>query len=134
MNTSTGQESLLWPLAVYAAAAVAIVVGMLTISYLSGQRHRERATGVPYESGIASTGSARLRFDVKFYLIAMFFVIFDLEAVFVFAWATALRDVSWRGYVEMLIFIGILFGALLYLWRLGALDWRTVKQKRLEGR
>jgi NADH-quinone oxidoreductase subunit A len=134
MNTSAGQASLLWPLAVYAVAAVAIVIGMLTISYLSGQRHRERATGVPYESGIASTGSARLRFDVKFYLIAMFFVIFDLEAVFVFAWAAALRDVSWSGYVEMLIFIGILFGALLYLWRLGALDWRTVKQKRLEGR
>jgi NADH-quinone oxidoreductase subunit A len=61
----------------------------------------------------------------KFYLVAMFFVIFDLEAVFVIAWALAARPLGWAGYIEILIFIGVLMAALVYLWRLGALDWGT---------
>ena len=70
-----------------------------------------------------TVGYARLRFPVKFYLVAMFFVIFDLETVFIFAWAIALRDVGWTGYIDMLVFVGVLVAALVYLWRLGALDW-----------
>jgi NADH-quinone oxidoreductase subunit A len=96
---------------------------MLSLSYFLGERHRERQTDDPYESGIAATGTARVRFDVKFYLIAMFFVIFDLEAVFIFAWAVSVRETGWTGYAEMLIFIGILAAALVYVWRLGALEW-----------
>lgn len=96
---------------------------MLGISYVLGSRHRGKAAELPFESGIVSVGSARLRFPAKFYLIAMFFVIFDLEAVYVFAWAIAFRDVGWAGYVEILIFIAILIAALAYLWRIGALDW-----------
>ncbi|MEJ2695521.1 MAG: NADH-quinone oxidoreductase subunit A [Candidatus Sulfobium sp.] len=98
------------------------------MSYLLGQRHRETQTAEPYESGIASTGTARMRFDVKFYLVAMFFVIFDLESVFIFSWAVSIRDTGWAGYGEMLVFIGVLVAALGYLWRLGALDWGTQKQ------
>jgi NADH-quinone oxidoreductase subunit A len=108
---------------VYFAAVVLIVTAMIALSSVLGQRHRERATAEPYESGILSTGTARVRFDVKFYLIAMFFVIFDLEAIFVFAWAVAIREAGWAGYVEMLVFVGVLFAALVYLWRIGALDW-----------
>jgi NADH-quinone oxidoreductase subunit A len=119
----------LWPLVIYAAAAVALVAFMLSLSYVLGQRHRDRATGEPYESGITSTGTARIRFDVKFYLIAMFFVIFDVETVFIFAWAVALRELGWEGYIEILVFIGILLATLVYLWRLGALEWGTKKQK-----
>ncbi len=115
----------LWPLMVYAAAAVALAVFMISFSYILGQRHRERATGEPYESGVSSTGTARIRFDVKFYLIAMFFVIFDVEAVFIFSWAVALRESGWQGYIEMLVFIGVLFAAFLYLWKTGALEWGT---------
>src|SRR5262245_59580896 len=96
---------------------------MLCLSYLLGQRHHERATSEPYESGIVSTGSARLRFSAKFYLIAMLFVIFDLEAVFIFAWAIAFSELGWGGYLGALIFIGVLFAALIYEWRIGALDW-----------
>ena len=81
------------------------------------------ATGSPYESGIVSEGSARVRFSIKFYLIAMFFVIFDLEAVFIFSWAVAVREVGWAGYLEILFFVAILVATLVYLWRLGALDW-----------
>jgi NADH-quinone oxidoreductase subunit A len=118
----------LWPIVVYFIAVLALVAGMLVFSYLLGQRHGERATGEPYESGIVSTGSARLRFSAKFYLVAMLFVIFDLEVAFVIAWAIAFRELGWTGYLGILFFIGVLVAALIYEWRLGALDWGTRKQ------
>ncbi len=113
----------LWPLVVYFAAVIVLVAGILILSYVLGQRHMERATGEPYESGMIPTGSARLRFDVKYYLVAMVFVIFDLESVFIVAWAVAFRELGWAGYIEMLIFVAVLVAALIYLWRLGGLDW-----------
>jgi NADH-quinone oxidoreductase subunit A len=119
----------LWPLAVYFAAVILLVVGMLAISYLLGQRHQARATGEPYESGIVPTGSARLRFSAQFYLIAMLFVIFDLEAVFIFAWAIAFREAGWTGYIGVLAFISALVAALIYEWRLGAFDWGSKTRK-----
>lgn len=121
---------MLWPLAVYFGLIVALVAGILSISYLLGERHHEPATGSPYEGGIVSQGSARVRFAVLFYLVAMFFVIFDLEAAFVFAWAVAARELGWRGYWEMLVFIGVLLAALAYLWRIGALEWSPERLKR----
>lgn len=120
-SSSAGQP--LWPLAVYFGAILLIVAAMIGISFLLGQRHSERTTGEPYESGIIATGTARVRFDVKFYLVAVFFLVFDLEAAFIYAWAVALRETGWTGYAEMLVFIGVLGAALAYLWRLGALDW-----------
>jgi NADH-quinone oxidoreductase subunit A len=114
----------LWPLAVYAVIVGMLVVAMLGLSYVLGQRHQDRATGSPYESGILSEGSARVRFPVQFYLVAMFFVIFDLEAVFLFAWSIAVRETGWTGYAEVLLFIVVLLATLAYLWRVGALDWR----------
>ncbi len=112
-----------WPLAVYILAVVALAVVIIALSYVIGQRHSEKATGEPFESGILTTGSARLRFSAKFYLVAMFFVIFDLEAAFIFAWAVAVPELGWMGYIEVLVFIVVLIVALVYLWRLGALDW-----------
>jgi NADH-quinone oxidoreductase subunit A len=112
-------------MAVYFAAVVVLVTAMIALSFILGERHREKQTAEPYESGIVSTGTARVRFDIKFYLIAMFFVIFDLEAAFVYAWAVSLRETGWAGYREMLVFIGILAAALVYLWKLGALEWGT---------
>ncbi len=129
MKNITSDTVLLWPMAVYFALVLLVVGGMLLMSYLLGERHREKQTAEPYESGIASTGTARMRFDVKFYLVAMFFVIFDLESVFIFSWAVSIRETGWAGYVEMLFFIGVLVAALGYLWRTGALDWGTKKQK-----
>ena len=113
-----------WPLAVYTILVGLLVMAMLSMSFVLGQRHHDRATGSPYESGILSEGSARVRFSAKFYLIAMFFVVFDLEAVFLFAWAVAVRETGWAGYAEALLFIMILLATLAYLWRVGALDWR----------
>lgn len=128
MNISPSAHTALWPLALYFAAVVVIVAAMIGLSYVLGQRHRERATGEPYESGIVSFGSARMRFDVKFYLIAVFFLIFDLEAVFIYAWAVAFREAGWAGYFEVVIFISVLAAALAYLWRLGALEWGKSKR------
>ena len=130
MNAPVLQSSPLWPLAVYFAAVLILVGSIIAISYVLGQRHMQRATGQPYESGILVTGSARLRLDVKYYLVAMFFVIFDLETVFIVAWAIAFRELGWAGYVEILVFIAVLFAALVYLWRLGALDWGTRRKSK----
>lgn len=125
----------LWPLLVYVALVLIVVLGMLGLSHFLGQRHREPATDEPYESGIPPTGSARLRFDVRFYLVAMFFVIFDLEAAFLFAWAVALRQAGWLGYIEAILFIGVLLAGLIYLWRMGALDQAAPRPgiRRLRG-
>ena len=114
----------LWPLAVYLVIVLALVVAMLGLSFVLGERHHERATDSPYESGILSQGSARVRLSAKFYLVAMFFVIFDLEAVFLFAWAVSVRETGWTGYAEAAVFIAVLLATLVYLSRVGALDWR----------
>lgn len=123
MNELPPYTVALWPFALYTALVVLLLALMLAASHFLGQRHRERSTGEPYESGVAPTGTARLRFDVKFYLVAMFFLIFDLEAVFIYAWAVSLRENGWPGYIAMLIFVLALAAALAYLWRKGALDW-----------
>ena len=112
-----------WYMIAYSAAVIAVTSLMIGVSYVLGQRHKERATGEPYESGIVSTGSARLRFSAKFYLVAMFFVIFDLESVFLFSWAVAFRELGWNGYWAALFFIAVLVAVLVYVWRMGALDW-----------
>jgi NADH-quinone oxidoreductase subunit A len=123
----------LWPMGVYFILVVILTATMLAISYLLGQRHQDRATGSPFESGIVSEGSARVRFPTKFYLVAMFFVIFDLEAVFLFAWAVAARELGWSGYSEIVVFIGILVAVLGYLWRVGALDWAPTRERLALG-
>lgn len=111
----------LWPLFLYGGAVLFIVLAMLGLSYLAGAKHRSH--GEPFESGIVTVGEGRFRLSAQFYLVAMFFVIFDLEAVFIFAWALTVRETGWPGYIEMLVFVGILLAGLIYLWRLGALDW-----------
>lgn len=113
----------MWPLLLYFVLVLLLVSGMLLVSYVLGQRHWERATGVPYEAGIESEGSARARQTAKFYLIAMFFVVFDLEAVFLFSWAVAARELGWIGFCEAAVFTVILLAALLYLARVRALHW-----------
>jgi NADH-quinone oxidoreductase subunit A len=117
-----------WTLGVYFVLVLALVAAILTLSYLLGQRHSEAATGAPYEGGIMSTGSARVRLSAKFYLVAMFFVIFDLETAFVLAWAVAARALGWQAYWDVVVFIAILVATLIYLWRIGALDWSEVRR------
>lgn len=104
---------------------------MVFVSYFLGGRKQTPAKNEPFESGIVSVGSAQIRFPSHFYLIAMFFVIFDLEAVFLFAWAVAFREAGWTGYIEAMVFIIVLLAALAYLWAVGALDWGTSAHKRM---
>ncbi len=95
---------------------------MLGLSFVLGQRHNDRATGEPYEGGIVSAGSARLRFSSQFYLIAMLFVIFDVETIFIVSWAIAFQELGWFGYAGVMVFVILLFVVLIYEWRNGALD------------
>jgi NADH-quinone oxidoreductase subunit A len=112
-----------WPLAVYFGLVLALLVVMLVLSHLLGERQHDRFKSGIYESGIVPTGPGRPQLSVKYYLVAMFFVIFDLEVAFIFAWAVDARELGWRGYIEVSVFIGVLLAALVYLWRRGALDW-----------
>ena len=120
----------LGPLALYLALVLALAVAMIAVSYLLGERHRERATGEPYESGVPPTGSAWIRLNIKYYLFAVFFVILDVESVFIFAWAVAIKETGWPGYFAMVLFVGILLVALFYLWRTGALSWAGPGEKQ----
>lgn len=121
----------LWFFVVYGVLVVIIAGSMVGLSAILGERHHERFTDIPYEGGILSEGSGRARFSIKFYLMAMFFVVFDLESVFLYTYAVEARNLGWRGYWEALIFILILVAALVYLWRMGALDWApNTRRKR----
>jgi NADH-quinone oxidoreductase subunit A len=123
---------MLWIFLGYSLAVLLISSSMILVSHFLGERHREKATLEPYESGIRPTGSARIRFSTKFYLVAIFFLIFDIEAVFIFAWAIAARQAGWEGYAVALIFIGVLMAALVYEWRMGVLDWGSGKRLAIE--
>ncbi|MBS1271020.1 MAG: NAD(P)H-quinone oxidoreductase subunit 3 [Candidatus Marinimicrobia bacterium] len=117
------------PFLVYIAGVLIVVGFMVGVTYFLGNRHKDRETDLPYESGIQSTGDARVRFSAKFYLVAMLFVIFDLEVVFIFAWAIAGKDLGWTGYGVVGVFVVILVIGLIYEWRVGALDWISTDRK-----
>ncbi len=113
----------LWPFVVYFAAVLLLVATMLVLSWLLGQRRANQATNMPFESGVLSVGSPQIHLSVEFYLVAIFFVIFDLETVFIFAWAVAFFELGWEGFIAVAIFIAILGVALVYELSTGALDW-----------
>ena len=115
-----GQE--IWPIVVYFVAIVILLSFMLILSHFIGPKSRGRDTYTPYESGILSVGDARVKFKSHFFVYAIFFVIFDLEAVFLFAWAIAFDEAGVLGFIEALIFVLILLLGLIYLWRIGALE------------
>ena len=123
----------IWPLAIYFLMVILLVITMLVLSWLLGQRRREAATNDPFESGIVSVGGSQIRISVEFYLVAIFFVIFDLETVFIFAWAIAFFELGWQGYLAMVVFIAILGLVLVYEWRSGALEWGNKTRVGLES-
>lgn len=116
--------------ALYVIIAFGLCALMLTGGYYLGSRAKGRTKNTPYESGLDSVGSARLRFPSKFYLVAMFFVIFDVEALYLFAYSVSVRESGWLGFIEVAIFIAILLAGLFYLVRIGALDWTPERSKR----
>jgi len=110
------------PFIIFAFIVIFLVGIMIGLSYFLGERHKEKTTDEPYESGIPPTGNARLRFPSNFYIIAMFFVIFDLDAAFIMLWAVSFRELGLPGYIGILIFVLVLIILLIYELSIGALD------------
>jgi NADH-quinone oxidoreductase subunit A len=127
----TATDTSLWPFLIYFIAVLLLVATMLGLSHVLGQRRANKATNMPFESGVLSVGSAHMQLSVEFYLVAIFFVIFDLETVFIFAWAVAFFELGWEGFIAIALFIAILGVALVYELSTGALDWGI---KRGSGR
>ena len=123
-----------WPAALYAVLVLVVAALILTLSWLLGERQSHGSEAEQYESGIKPAGPLPRRLSVEFYQIALFFVIFDLEAVFIFAWAVNARKLGWLGYFELLVFVLLLFAGLVYLWRVGALDWGPAGRRRRAAR
>ena len=122
-----------FPVLLQGLIAMTIAAALLLISFLLGKKVRNRVKDMPYECGIPPTGSARERFSVKFYLVGMLFIVFDIEAVFLYPWVVVYRDFKMAAFVEMLIFIALVLAGFFYVWKKGALDWsgeETVVEKR----
>lgn len=119
-----------WALAIFLIGVVGMCAFMLFVPVWLGGRTSGRAKGEPFESGVVGRGTARLRFSAKFYLVAMFFVIFDVEALFLYAWAVSAKESGWLGFAEVTFFIFVLLVGLVYLWRMGALEWAPEARRR----
>jgi NADH-quinone oxidoreductase subunit A len=125
------------PLLIQVIVAMALATVMITLSHLLGKHKWTRAKNTAYECGITPTGDAQQRFSVKFYLVGMLFILFDVEAVFLYPWAVVFRDLPrltgsrWFGFWEMLIYIGLVLVGFFYIWKKGILDWN--KPERSES-
>ncbi|MBZ5654987.1 MAG: NADH-quinone oxidoreductase subunit A [Acidobacteriia bacterium] len=118
------------PLLLHFGIATVIAGAIVTLSWLIGQHKPNRAKLSPYECGVPPIGDARERFSVKFYMVAMLFILFDVEAVFLYPWAVILRDLKMFGFWEMLVYIAIFMVGLFYVWKKGVLDWGLSSAKR----
>lgn len=119
----TSYPEIYFPVLVQVVVAAGVAAALVTISILLGKRSRSPLKDTPYESGMAPVGSARERFSVKFYLVGMIFILFDIEAVFLYPWAVVYRQLKLFGFFEMAIFIILILAGFFYVWRKGALDW-----------
>jgi NADH-quinone oxidoreductase subunit A len=120
-------------LGLYAGMTLILIGLLLFFTWWLGEKRPSVEKLRPYECGIIPTGSARFLYPVPFYLVAIFFLIFDAEAAFVFAWAIAFHELGWTGWLQISFFIVILLLSLLYIWRKGGLDWRQKAPRPLTG-
>ena len=116
-------SELYFPILIQVLIAMALATVLIGASTLLGKRAKSPLKDTPYESGMAPVGSARERFSVKFYLVGMIFILFDIEAVFLYPWAVVYRDLKLFGFFEMLIFVALVLVGFFYVWKKGALDW-----------
>jgi NADH-quinone oxidoreductase subunit A len=120
------------PLLIHFLLAFALVGAIVLLSWLVGQRRPTRAKMSPYECGMTPVGDARAPFNVKFYMVAMLFILFDVEAVFLYPWAVILRELKMFGFWEMLVYIAIVLVGFFYIWKKGVLDWGQASPGREE--
>jgi NADH-quinone oxidoreductase subunit A len=124
-----------FPVLIQIIIAIAVAGGMIGASALLGRHVRDAVKFSPYESGMKPVGSARERFSVKFYLVAMVFILFDVEAIFLYPWAVVYRELKLFGFFEMLLFILIVLCGYFYIWKKGVLDWSIdQREQRRENR
>ncbi len=112
------------PLLIYFLVVVAVSAAILSLSAWVGVKRTSQAKLSPYECGSPPVGDARERFSVSFYLVAMLFILFDVEAVFLYPWAVVFKSLKWFGFVEMLLYIAVILAGYVYIWKKGALDWK----------
>jgi NADH-quinone oxidoreductase subunit A len=117
-------------LTVYALIVAGLMVALLVLTEWLGHRRPAREKRRPYESGIIPTGAARLRYPVPFFLVAVFFLLFDLEGAYIFSWAIAAEPLGWTGWLQISFFICMLFLGLAYIWLKGGLDWGPRGQQK----
>lgn len=127
----SNQIDQLWPIAAYFLILAGMLAFMMLLSHFMGPKTKSRAKNIPYESGIISVSDNKTRFTSHFFLYAIFFVIFDLETIYLFAWVIAFDEVGWMGFIEASIFITVLLAALIYIWRIGGL---SLKKRHLPYR
>ncbi len=111
------------PVLILGAVAVGFALFTLAVSQLLGRPRPSAAKTATYECGVPPIGSARERFSVKFYLVCMIFILLDVDAAFLYPWALIFRDLGLFGFIEMAVFMGLLGGGFVYVWKVGALDW-----------
>ncbi|MGE5568845.1 MAG: NADH-quinone oxidoreductase subunit A [Rhodospirillales bacterium] len=128
MPTSFAEEY--FPVVLQVLVAMAIAGGMIASSALLGHRVRNRVKDQPYECGIQPQGSARERFSVKFYLVAMIFILLDVETVFLYPWAVVYRDLRLFAFFEMFVFVVLILSGFFYIWKKGALAWSMEEEPR----
>lgn len=116
------------PLVLYGAMVLALMAILLFLASWLGEKKIELEKSRPYECGVVPTGQAQFNYPVPFYLVAVFFLIFDVEAVYIFSWAVAFESLGWYGWVEIALFIVILILGLFYLWKKGGLEWATTPE------
>ena len=119
-----------FPVLVQVILAAAVAAGLLGAGVLLGKRVKNKVKATPYECGITPKGSAKERFSVKFYLVGMLFILFDIEAIFLYPWAVVYRDLKLFGFFEMLLFIGLVLAGFFYIWKKGALDWAAEESQQ----
>jgi len=112
-----------FPILVFFLLVLGFAVVSLVVAHVLGRQRPNAQKLMPYECGVTPVGTARDRLSVKFYLIAMLFLLFDIEAVFLFPWAVVYRDLKLFGFLEMLVFIGAILAGYVYVWKKGALEW-----------
>ncbi len=118
-----------FPVLVQVLIALGLAAGLIGGSALLGKRAKSPQKDTPYECGIAPTGSAQERVSVKFYLVGMIFILFDIEAVFLYPWAVVFRELKMFAFFEMLLFIVLVFAGFFYIWKKGVLDWSLEDRK-----